>query len=347
VTVLDLSAPGPRVAWFWRQRGEPTRTPVYDTYWRLASERQEIYFRRQAGEPPPWTQDAVLQDFKFTNAYRSVDRTSQYLIQNVVYAGDQTARQILFRTLLFKLFNRIGTWELICRELGFPDADDFEPERYARVLDEARAARKAIYSAAYIVPPVDPGSGLSKHRGHLALLNRIITAGVADSILTGKSLEDVYLVLRGVRSFGSFLAFQLAIDLNYGPAFVFPESAFVVAGPGAREGIAKCFSSREEWTDEDIIYWVADRQTQELEKLGLAFRTLWGRPLQPIDCQNLFCETAKYARVAHPSFTPRGGRSRIKQRYRNGGRLPDPWFPPAWGINDAVSATLDLRRSSA
>ena len=28
------------------------------------------------------------------------------------------------------------------------------------------------------------------------------------------------------------------------------------------------------------------------------FRDLWGRPLQLIGCQNLFCEVDKYARVA-------------------------------------------------
>jgi hypothetical protein len=30
---------------------------VFDTYWRFAAERQEIFFRRIAGASPPWTAD--------------------------------------------------------------------------------------------------------------------------------------------------------------------------------------------------------------------------------------------------------------------------------------------------
>jgi len=60
---------------------------------------------------------------------------------------------------------------------------------------------------------------------------------------------------------------------------------------------------------------------------------LRGRPLQLIDCQNLFCEVDKYARVAHPQITGRSGRTRIKQLFAP---VVDPvpaWFPPKWGLN--------------
>src|SRR5258707_9985183 len=40
------------------------------------------------------------------------------------------------------------------------------------------------------------------------------------------------------------------------------------------------------------------------------------RRLQLIDCQNLFCEVDKYARVAHPNIAGRTGRTRIKQKFR-------------------------------
>ena len=35
-------------------------TPVYDTYWRFAAERQRVFFRRLEGLPPPWTDDPIL-----------------------------------------------------------------------------------------------------------------------------------------------------------------------------------------------------------------------------------------------------------------------------------------------
>ena len=46
---------------------------------------------------------------------------------------------------------------------------------------------------------------------------------------------------------------------------------------------------------------MAENQEDEFARRGIEFQTLWGRPLQLIDCQNLFCEVDKYARVYHPA----------------------------------------------
>lgn len=111
-------------------------TPVFDTYWRFATLRQNLFMSRVLGAPPPWTQDPVLVKHRFTNAYRASDRVSQYLIRNVLYKGEQIPDEIFFRTLLFKFFNRIDTWEepfpvsgrqkrTICRALGCPACAPF------------------------------------------------------------------------------------------------------------------------------------------------------------------------------------------------------------------------------
>jgi hypothetical protein len=78
---------------------------------------------------------------------------------------------------------------------------------------------------------------------------------------------------------------------------------------------------------------MADSQDEHFDRLGLEFKGLRGRPLQLIDCQNLFCEVDKYARVAHPDISGVSGRSRIKQAYRLDGAPVTAWFPPKWGLN--------------
>src|SRR5690606_31233135 len=116
-------------------------------------------------------------------------------------------------------------------------------------------------------------------------------------------------------SIGRFLAFQLAIDVNYTTLIDFSEMDFVVAGPGARDGVRKCFSDIGNYTEEDVIRAVADGAEDAFDRLGLPFSGLWGRPLQLIDCQNLFCEVDKYARVAHPEIPGRSQRTRIKRKF--------------------------------
>lgn len=78
------------------------------------------------------------------------------------------------------------------------------------------------------------------------------------------------------------------------------------------------------------------RQDAEFRRLGVTFRSLWGRPLQLIDCQNLFCEVGKYARESHPDVKGVSDRTRIKQKFRPSQARIDYWFPPKWGLNERI-----------
>src|SRR2546427_912551 len=120
-------------------------TPVFDTFWKFAVKRQALFTRRILGTPPPWTDDPILGSFRFTNVYRASDRVSQFLIRHVLYEGEQTGEEIFFRCLLFKLFNRIETWNELKARLGFPSWKSFSVERYSLVLDEMMARNEPVY----------------------------------------------------------------------------------------------------------------------------------------------------------------------------------------------------------
>jgi hypothetical protein len=111
---------------------------------------------------------------------------------------------------------------------------------------------------------------------------------------------------------------------------------FVVPGPGAISGIRKCFSDLGGLNESEIIKVVTEMQEQEFDRLGIKFRSLWGRPLQLIDCQNLFCEIDKYSRVAFPEMTKENGRTRIKQKYKINNTPISFWYPPKWNINEKI-----------
>ncbi len=283
----------------------------------------------------PWSEDRILRDFRFTNAYRAADRVSQFLIRNVIYAPDAPAdaESVVFRVLLYKIFNRISTWRRMEEVLGQIDWPTFSYERYARVLDEARD-EGPIYSAAYLMPPPRLGEP-SKHRNHLRLLKFMMRDGLARSVLCASRLTDVYERLVSYPSIGRFLGFQYTIDLNYTPLMDLSENEFVIAGPGASDGIRKCFGPASAGIETQIIRHVTERQDEYFAALGLEFDGLFGRPLHLIDCQNLFCEVDKYARVAHPTVSGISGRSRIKQRFQPNSDRLTTMFPPSWGLDPA------------
>ena len=153
-----------------------------------------------------------------------------------------------------------------------------------------------------------------------------------------RSMQQAFTLLKSYPGIGDFLAYQYVTDINYSELTDFSEAEFVVPGPGALDGIRKCFHDVGGLNEPEIIKFMADRQEREFERLGLRLRSLWGRQLQLIDCQNLFCEVDKYARVGHPEVEGLSGRSRIKQRFTPKPSLPAPWYPPKWDLNDKIAA---------
>ena len=312
------------------------RSVVYEDFWRFSIERQSIMKRRLAGAPPPWTTDSILSQYRFTNVYRACDRVSQYLVRHVIYDGDQNPREIVFRTLLFKLFNRIGTWGLITEALGEPHYSPRMLSHISSILTRALKSGERIYSAAYIIPPLRGYRG-RKHQGHLALLERMMRERIDRQLQTARSMEQAYRILWGYPMLGPFLAYQFLIDLNYSSVLRFSEMDFIVPGPGAIRGIAKCFPGYPAGREADIIRLVSEAQAAEFERRGAKGFGLYGRKMQLIDCQNVFCEVDKYARLAHPQIMSKDGRARIKQRYKPLTAPMQLWFPPKWGLNERVA----------
>jgi hypothetical protein len=315
---------------------------VYESYWRFAAERQAVFFRRAYGAARPWTNNSVLATYKFTNAYRASDRVSQFLIRHVIYRDDlpKSPREVFFRILLFKLFNKIETWDLLERALGTITFEDYRFDAYDAVLKQAMQAGRRIYSAAYIMPPGSRAFGQSaKHQNHLLLLERMMSDHLPERLAQTRTMQEGFEKLLSYPTIGNFLAYQFITDINYSELTDFSEMDFVVPGPGARDGLRKCFVDPGGLNEPELIRLMSDLQEQEFERLGLDFQSLWGRRLQLIDCQNLFCEVDKYARVAHPQITGITGRLRIKQKFDPISKPIDLFYPPKWNINEKIRTT--------
>lgn len=309
-----------------------TTTKAYDAFWEFAYKRQEVFFKRIENSVYPWTDDSIIQKYRFTNVYRVTDRVSQYLLKNIIYSHKQyNAEDLVFRILLFKIFNKIETWELLENILGDIRYSDFNIETYDAILQGAMNQKEKIYSAAYIMPSGKSSFGFDrKHRNNLALIDYMMRQGITIVVAKVKTLEQLYRYILSFPSLGSFLAFQYAIDINYSELCDFSEMSFVVAGPGAKSGIEKCFGINVH-DYEYYIRYVAEHQAEEFEKRRLNFHDLYGRPLQLIDCQNVFCETDKYTRIACPEVTSLQNRTRIKQLYKPKPDGYNLFLPPKWG----------------
>jgi len=313
---------------------------VFDAYWQFAAERQRIFLKRvNRANTPTLSDDPIFQTYKFTNSYRASDRVSQYLIRNVIYSEktDKSPENTFFRIMLFKIFNKIETWKYLENHLKHININAVDLGEIDALLTARYNQGHSIYAAAYIMPSAGRVFGfIRKHSNHLALIRRMLEQDFPHKLACARNMREGFEILASAPSFGPFLAYQFITDINYSALTDFSEMEFVVPGPGALDGISKCFTDTKGIPPERIIRAVADQQEQMFVERDIEFPTLWGRPLQLIDCQNLFCEISKYSRVAFPDIAGISGRKRIKQKFRPAGSMATPFYPPKWGINEVI-----------
>ena len=308
------------------------RQEVYDLYWYFACERQSIFWKKLNGDKLPWTNDEILQEYKFCNSYRVNDRVSQYLLRNVIYNGKKYSNDdIIFRIILFKLFNKESTWELLLNNFGDVTLKTFSMKKYSEVLENAISNGVKIYNDAYISCANKAFGYDRKHDNHLALLNKMfIEDKMQHKILECKTMQEAFDIIKSYPLIGNFMAYQLVTDINYSDTVNWREDEFTVAGPGSLRGIKKCFIDKGNMTNEDIIKYMYENQDKEFKRLNLDFKRIGNRPLQLIDCQNIFCELDKYLRQKMPNL--KSNRTKIKKKYTPKESKIKYIYPPKWNI---------------
>lgn len=314
-------------------------TDIFQYYFQFIQERMNIFWNRYEGKDQPWTKDKTFQDFKFTNVYRCLDRVSQYLIKEVIYVDQGKGlkeEDHLIRIILFKIFNKIDTWEAIEKAVGGRlTLQTFDKEKINRALKD-KISQGTIFSNAYMMTGALYGGKNndtfnSKHERYIHMLDKeFIKGGVMSSLLKCKTMEEMYKKLLGLTYVAEFLAYQYSIDLNYSPVFNFSEDSFVKAGVGAVRGIAKVCDLNG-MTEEDFIKWTAHHYYGLIDMYDVNPRLLPGREMKLIDFQNCFCETDKLLREKNPAAGGNEMPSRIKNRFTPDHSKISLYFPPKWG----------------
>ena len=309
------------------------RRDVYDIYWKFAAKRHQAFLKRYLGETPPWSDDVILQEYKFCNVFRVLDRVSQYMVREVCYSKEKCKPEdILFQITAFRTFSRIETWERLREILGHsPNLEDLASGDFERALSRMRQSGETLYTGAFILCANDAYGRGFKHLNHIELFRHMfLIDDVATELLMASSLEAVYHILHRYPLYGDFMAYQTAIDINYSDLVHFSENDFTMPGPGAMRGIKKIFTSLGGYTPAETVLWMVERQNEEFSRLGLEFEGLWGRKITAVDAQNLFCEVDKYCREYAPKLS--SNRTRIKSRFKPQAAPPSIFLPPKWNV---------------
>ncbi len=332
---------------------KPNNNFIYYLYFIV--ERQNIFWKRYNGEQPPYTLDETLQNHKFTNVYRVLDKVSQYLVKEIINKDAGLLKEDLFwKILIFKHFNKIETWEWFNEDFGGVNINT-SIETIIESLNRYADKGGVPYSNAFLQTASFMASerflaqyglkkGCKKYEAYLKIFDQyFFEEGHLNYLLAAESLEDVFNQLNGVPGFAAFLSMQYTTDFNMSSLFNFDKNSFISASVGSIRGIDKTFDFEGKKDYSAVIKWVQQnlksllREYSDGYDMPLYFKPLGvnGKVFMPsvMDCQSLFCETDKYTRPLGLDYDVNGkGNKRIKQKFKQTTEgkleihLPNKWL---------------------
>jgi 5-hmdU DNA kinase-like protein len=234
---------------------------------KFLNERHQIYLRRERGDPKPWTKNVILRDYRFTQNYRELDKTTIWIAKNW-----RNPHKHEPYTWFAMAVARYINWPPTLEAIGYPVP--WHRERVIRIMDDIRTGNGAkhllkvraatlelfpsvsqqvfgrsykidagqsrqIFGGAYFLNSIGPKiQSVVNDRLHLLWVERKATTKRLEAC---KSLAELYEVVQGFYGFGSFMAAQLIADIKYLPQWdekKMPDWwTWAVSGPGSRLGM--------------------------------------------------------------------------------------------------------------
>lgn len=284
--------------------------------------RYVIHLRKDVlKKDPPWTTDQVLRDFRFTNIRREHDKESKWVIEHITSNPELSYEDKLLNVILFRLYNKHETAELISMPFKFSETPDWNPEWYRSLFEAALVEdpNRVFFTAAFHT--VGMKNTLKKVTGEsyapmriLKFIKILINEGLVDDIKACTNQQEVYQTLTDYNGIGRFLAYQFYVDMTYIAEFPFSENEFTVAGPGCVMGLNYLFEDRDGMSYEECLFWLRDNLdrlfVEELGKDWDSKRVFWDLPEEDrcfnvMSLENCFCELSKYIRAKDGTGRPR------------------------------------------
>lgn len=300
---------------------ELLKAPAFFDY---LNEREEVRLRKEAGlsvgfDVKAWTEDPILQTYKFTNVRRHHDRTSDQL-RKLFYGKNfhDDRRSVLMNCALFRYF---GTWEF-AEAVGWQDYEDFDFDGIKDLAADRLADGERVFTGAYVI--TNQGISAPKQEVVVDIFLKGLHAATPNLIqltTVSQSWEKVATSMRTLMGFGGtgFMTKEVLLDTTYtgfwDSVFESPEDGtfsyprdwweWTPIGPGALRGAARVLGA----TDQSSLKEA--HAGQVIQELYQHQKQWFTHPfkLAPTDIQFALCEFDKYERV-------RLGQGKPRSRYR-------------------------------
>lgn len=213
-------------------------------FFEFCKERHAIYLARQRGEPYPWTDDPILQEYKFTNVYRELDTGTIWCREHLrePYAEHP---ELFFNIAAYRRYN----WWPAAEVIGW--IDDY-PKQQADIVKRLYAYIKEgghVFTGAHMLN-CQPGVDKITHVFKMVLpelwtWRRDVTHNTFypedGKLIKREYIEKWFKRLMKINGFGPFLSYEVVSDLRWTRYLNTASDIMTWAnpGPGAQRGIQR------------------------------------------------------------------------------------------------------------
>lgn len=293
------------------------------TYYHYMCERNKVYQRKELSKQnPPWTNDEIIKNNSFTCVKRYLDRTSKWLTDNISNNSDLSYEDRVWRTILFRLYNKIETAELIrinMYEMFWSDSQIRDN------MDKLDATKNDPFTRAYkVIRPKYAYRDISP-KGHdnwkSSLYWYITQLRIKYNMRVPNDLEkDAISAITWIKSnidgVGDFIAYQIWCDLCYINEYPMSTNFYTIAGPGCIAGIDMLVDDLDGMNHNEFLFWLRDNIDKIFKEYDSTYdidNFFWyldksERYWDLQDLENSFCEFSKYCYV-------RDGRHKKPRKY--------------------------------
>jgi hypothetical protein len=306
------------------------------TFWKMIEERHLIYKRKEIEQlPPPWTEDPIFLEYKFTNIFRFLDRGTRIVTEHILQQSKHSNESIIFNVILYRLFNKIETF----MHHGMYHIGKYTKKRLEaslRVLEGK--SNGSVFTNAFIVSGYSNsmfGDPSLDKISRLALIMEWMIPNIKEAtptIMSTEDMEEAYDLIIAIKGLGPFLAYQIVVDLSYWEKTNFDDKHFTVAGPGCKRGIDTMIADELKGREyEEAIFWLRDHQFSFYEDYNIDHVKLFDDQPFPVlsvmELENSLCEFQKYWKAKTNAGRPRNKYSDEDgyKRYENKESF-EPWL---------------------
>lgn len=197
------------------------------------NQRWAIHQRKTAGEPKPWTNDRILQDFRFCNVHRENDAVTRWIADRW-RDSNGSEPNLVPALVLARMFNLPATLAAI----EFPH--EWDAVRMTEIVKDRREAGHKVFNGAYLITTC--GVKMDKI-DYVFRVADDVQRQEHNNILGVNTLEKMHRHLTMINGLGDFLTGQVIADLKNTPGHTLSKApdrlTWATPGPGSLRGLAR------------------------------------------------------------------------------------------------------------